>query len=773
MLDGGATEEGMPYLVMERITGTPITAYADENQLSLQARLQLFLQVCEAVQYAHASLIIHRDIKPANILITADGTPRLLDFGLARVLADDSIEPQTTGAFLMTPAYASPEQMAGRAMTTSTDVYSLGAVLYELLTGRPPHLLTGLSPLDAATAICHSEAEFPSRTADNPLVPARQLRGDLDNILQMALRKDPARRYRSIEQFAADLQRHQEGLPVWARADTLPYRAVKFGQRNRWFLAAGVVVFLALAIGIFTSQMAARRERRRFDQVRQLVNRVLFRVHDAIQPLAGSLPARELILQNALEYLNSLSAEAAGDPELLNELSDAYRNLGLLQGTALGPTRGDSRAGMASLRKGMELGRLAVAKQPRNPAFLAGLGATLLELTRFHAHASDFTSARQTAEEAIGILERALALQPGDRTILDRLGQTYTFLGLDVIAQTGDVAAAASLVQKGVYIGEQLVAAEATPRSQDVLAYSYGSLGRLLARAKDTEGSRKAYQRAVDIREQLVSEYPENAEYLRGLLITYGGLADRIAEACTEEQVAGAAAARPIYEKMVTLARKLNVDRKDRTAQVDLGHTLLRMGCVEGNDGNHAKALDLLNEGLAATRPFANLETAPTGLLTLRTILLVQHGRVLLEGNRAAEAIPQLQHALQTLLAVERRAPGVADTWARKLSIYGRLAVARGKLGQKAALDALAAEARVAIQAQPTPRLPTTFMANTATAPLRFAEAYHLLRDERTACLWWQASVEAWSRVASHGEMPPGFQAMQQQAATHAAGCPR
>jgi len=266
LLDGGTTAEGLPFFVMELIEGQPITEFCDQRRLSITARLRLFSQVCAAIQYAHQHLIIHRDIKPANILVTPDGTPKLLDFGIAKILDTDSVtgsSDATLTAFrILTPRYASPEQIKGEAMTTASDVYSLGVVLYELLTGRSP-LRTG-TPQQTADAVCTSEAERPStaiRRTDlasgdgfdvggsTPEKLHKRLRGDLDNIVLMALRKEASRRYASVGHLQEDIRRHLESIPVLARNDTAWYRATKFAGRHKAGVVATAAAMVALLMG--------------------------------------------------------------------------------------------------------------------------------------------------------------------------------------------------------------------------------------------------------------------------------------------------------------------------------------------------------------------------------------------------------------------------------------------------------------------------------------------------------------------------------------------
>src|SRR5262249_40324352 len=257
-LDGGTTDDGLPYFVMEFVDGEPITKYCQAQNLGTNARLQLFRKVCAAVQHAHQNLIVHRDLKPSNILITAGGTPKLLDFGIAKLLnpegAGETTEETASALRLMTPEYASPEQLRGLPITTTTDVYSLGIVLYELLSGQPPFRFPSRSPHEIVRVVLTEEPVRPSsaithtaeaRATDASTVASdsishsregqleklrRGLVGDLDNIVLKALRKDRERRYVSVQEFSEDIRRHLAGLPVTARPDTFTYRAGKFIQ---------------------------------------------------------------------------------------------------------------------------------------------------------------------------------------------------------------------------------------------------------------------------------------------------------------------------------------------------------------------------------------------------------------------------------------------------------------------------------------------------------------------------------------------------------------
>src|SRR5215831_1729227 len=298
LLDGGSTEEGLPYLVMDYVDGAQIDTYCDSHQLSTVEKLRLFCQVCAAVQYAHENMVVHRDLKPSNILITHDGTPKLLDFGISKVLLHpgDGTRITQTLTRRMTPAYASPEQVRGETVTVATDIYSLGVVLYELLTGHRPYKLKQNTPQEVERAICEQEPEKPStaigRNDTKDLqngslilktpemagllkeVPQqklrRHLRGDLDNIVLMALQKDPRRRYASIQELSTDIVRHLRQLPVKARPNTVTYRISKFVRRRKVEVAAFVVVAL---VSLAALDYAAWQQRRAVDRARaQLEN---------------------------------------------------------------------------------------------------------------------------------------------------------------------------------------------------------------------------------------------------------------------------------------------------------------------------------------------------------------------------------------------------------------------------------------------------------------------------------------------------------------------
>ncbi len=341
LFDGGATPDGSPYFVMEFVAGEPITTYCRHRQLLVNDKLKLFRKVCSAVQHAHQKLVVHRDLKPSNILIAEEGEPKLLDFGIAKLLSPDLSQAHTrteTALRLMTPEYASPEQARGQAVATTTDVYSLGVVLYELLTERRPHEFKTYSPAEIERAICDTEIEEPSKVVGRMTGAAtrlsRQLAGDLDNIALMAMRKEPERRYPSVEQFSEDIRRYLAGLPVVARKDTFGYRAGKFVRRHK----AGVAILallIVLVVAMAVQSVRIARERDRANQeaaTAQAVTKSLVAMFEFADPgkaRGNVITARELLDQGAEKVVRELKDQPVVQAKLLDTIGLLYQSIGL------------------------------------------------------------------------------------------------------------------------------------------------------------------------------------------------------------------------------------------------------------------------------------------------------------------------------------------------------------------------------------------------------------------------------------------------------------
>jgi tetratricopeptide (TPR) repeat protein len=360
LLDGGVTAEGDLYLAMEYVDGTPIHRFCDARKLGVEERLKLFIGVCEAVQFAHQNLVVHRDLKPDNIFVAEDGTPRLLDFGTAK-LTSPNLAPQEgdltrQGFQAYTPQYASPEQVLGNPITTASDTYSLGVLLYLLLTGSVPYEIKDLNQAELIRVICQEPPRRPTVAPGSN----HRLDGDLEAILQKALRKEPQERYRTAEQLAADIQDYLNGRPVAARRGTFRYRAEKFIRRNRLMIAAAAVLAVTLAAGVagvLWQSRVANEERRKADarsaDLRELSNSLLSELDEAIKDLPGSTGVQKLLVTRVLEHLDRMATDAQGDRQTQLDLVNAYVRLGNIQGNAYDQNLGDPAGALASLGKAL------------------------------------------------------------------------------------------------------------------------------------------------------------------------------------------------------------------------------------------------------------------------------------------------------------------------------------------------------------------------------------------------------------------------------------
>jgi non-specific serine/threonine protein kinase/serine/threonine-protein kinase len=656
LLDGGQTAEGVPYLVMEYVEGRPIDLFCDESSLSIEERLKLFMRVCAGVQYAHQHLVIHRDIKPGNILVTTEGEPKLVDFGIAKLLDRESSDATATAMPFMTAGYASPEHGRGVPVSTATDIYSLGVVLYELLTGRRPYRLKSDVAHEVAHAICEEEPQRPSATR-------KRLHSDLDNIVLMAMRKEPQRRYATVEQFAEDIRRHLEGLPVKARPDTFGYRTGKFVRRHKLGVTAAVVTTLALLIGIVATVWQARvarleraRAERRFAEVRQLANSFVFEVHDAVANLPGSTSARSLIVQRGLKYLDSLAQDAAGDRALQRELAAAYEKLGAVQYTPSVAHLGDLGGALESHRKAAALREALVAAEPGNPDYRRELLdsywfiATLLGRQGDMAQELDIIRQQLPDRERLAVAER--------NAFVDRynLAATHVYIG-SLLMQMGDVAGALDNQQRALAIREQLLALDPDrARANRALSISYEYLAAAKARAGDTKAALELQQRGLELREALVAADPLNTDLRLMLTESYRYVGDM------NLKLGDLKLARVYYEKQLSSVNQMvTADPADAQVIQNQAVALIKVGDVDAASGRATSALANYREALKLRE---QLSAAAESDLYLRRDLaeaLLKLGEALtLTGDRA-HAAETYDRATRILEALSRQVPANVD----------------------------------------------------------------------------------------------------------------
>ena len=552
LLDGGTTPEGLPYVVMEYVEGVPVDRYCENHRPSIESRLKLFCEICAAVHYAHQNLVVHRDIKPGNILVTAGSVPKLLDFGIAKLL-NPELGPQTQAITrmalrLMTPEYASPEQIRGQPITTASDIYSLGVVLYELLTSRRPYnfqsyevqeierVISLQEPDKPSTAVTRNETNGRGKRETEKL--RRVLAGELDAIVMMALRKEPQRRYGSAEQLADDIRRHLEGRPVRARPDTVAYRAAKFMKRHKLGAAAAALILLTLIGGVIATAWQAQlaraeraRAERRFNDVRKLANSFIFDVHDNIVDLPGSTRARETLVKTALEYLNSLAQEASDDPALQRELALAYLKVGDVQGNPTNANLGDTAGALASYRKGLAIAEGLVTKHPADDQARRSLALIHEKLADLQGWTGDLASAVESARKSLELFKSLAEVDLRNVMARQSLAISHIKLG-DILGNprfpnTGDRTGALAQYRMSLAHWQAMHAADATNiTTRRYLAMAHERIGIMLQEEGSFAEALESYQQTLVTRESLARDHSTNADVRRDLAVSYEKIAD-------------------------------------------------------------------------------------------------------------------------------------------------------------------------------------------------------------------------------------------------------
>ena len=728
LYDGGVAADGRPWFAMELVDGTPIDEHCRKGSLSLAARLRLFMQACAAVQYAHQKLVVHRDLKPDNILVTADGSVKLLDFGIAKVLDDAGTALTATGVRAMTPDYAAPEQVRGEPVSTATDVYALGVILYELVSGRRPYRLEGSSQAELERVICQTPAPRPSTV--EPRLPR-----DVDAICLKALRKEPEGRYAAADQLREDVERFLASQPVLARRGNLRYRAGKFLRRHAALVAASVVAALALAgmAAGYTWRLARERDRVRAqaDKANQIARFLeeLFTGADPERARGQTLTARE-ILEQGRRRIDRQSLDAGVKADLLAVMGNVYASLGLfdeagklfeeavrLQRERASPDEpaaaralrglGDARREQArygeaesSMRAALAIQRRTLGEEhPDLAASLDGLGAierdrgrpreaaalyqealalrqrrggpevadTLSRLALIHVDEGNYEAAAARYREALAMHARLLGDDhPSTASDLHGLG--------DVLRKRGEFAEAERLYRRGLALREKLYGGD-----HPDLANSVNHLGRLLYQIGRLDDAQPLLQRALEMNRRLYGSSHEAVAASLGAL------------AAVKLARGDAAGAGELYRESLGIVRKIHGDRHPYVAAA--------VNSVAGAAwarGDAAEAISGYRESLALHRKLLR----PGHVDVARP--LVGLGTALCEKGRPEEAEPLLREAHEiraaALPASHREVARAKVEWGACLTRLDRHAEAEallvaGHRGLSGARDAASAKA--------------------------------------------------------------------------------
>lgn len=705
LLDGGTTHDGLPYFVMEYVEGTRLTEFVRERQLSIVECVRLFLKICGALQFAHQNLVVHRDLKPGNILITTDGEPKLLDFGIAKLLSpgDEAWEITMPGRERLTPGYASPEQVRGEPVTTVSDVYALGALLYEVLAGRPAHHFGSSQPTqtEILRVVCEEEPIRPSAAASKADI-GRQLCGDLDTIILRAMSKTPQRRYRGAGNLADDLKRYLDGRPVHARRDTAGYRTRKFLVRNKAVVAAAAIILITLLGGIVATAFQARvanverkKAERRFNDVRKIANSLMFELHNVIKDLPGALTARQLVTQHALEYLDSLAQESGNDLSLKSELATAYEKIGLVTF--------DVQQAINSHRKATALNEELAQADPKNAAYRKQLSESYKNLSDVLKIAGNSTQSIEYARKSLAVMQSLATENSSEKEIQIALADRHLSLGLalidagdfkralesdfqamavqqEVVARdpsnkealrdlagingtvsnayedSGDYATALEYSRKSLGATRDMFGSDPTnARSRRDMWAAFFRTGRQLALTGDTTSALQNYTNATQLIESLAAADPQDKGHRRWLALTYLSVGDLFAQLDRLDK------AIENYRKAIAISEELFAADPDRAeTRNDLVRMYEAMGLLFAKNDQPASALEYFSKAESMASASASHDPQ-NGRVQMRFARILSEIAAFYRklGDRRHPADDYRNTSLKTALGLYRRSLGI------------------------------------------------------------------------------------------------------------------
>ncbi len=658
LLDAGTAPDGAPYLVLEYVAGEPVDRYCDAQALNLERRLSIFREICSAVRVAHQKLILHRDIKTANVMVDADGRPKLLDFGIARLLAPETTDGEFTQlGFVrpLTPEWSSPEHLRGEPLSTASDVYSLGVLLFVLLTGSRPHTQGEKLPHQFAAAI--ASARPPDLRAAASRKPpagivANRLKGDIARIVHKALAPDPHDRYATVDAFDADVGRFLAGRPVEAHAQSLLYRFGKLVRRQRVASAVVAVALLGLVAATLISLRQAaiaeqerQRAERRFADVRRIANVVLFDLNDTLADIPGTLSARKLLVENALRYLDDVARDSGREPELLGELAAAYERVAEVQGMPSWPSIGRTGDALASLQRALELRRRAAA-----------------------------------------VIDAPPSARLAEAQVLAKIGS--------VLAARGDLAAALDAERQSEVALAEIPAASRTLEWFLLRAKVGVAAGDSVWELGDIPGSVRDYRAALSVTHEGQASHPESTALLRQAGVI-------------EQRLGDAAAAQSQWpEAHIHMAASLAVDdallqREPDSLELqrDLGTDWSRVGAVAFILGDHRESLAAHEKALDLRTRLALADPDDARAMEDRTESEVHRAQSLMALGRGPEAHAAAQLALRDSSVLARQDPDnvrLQSSLASALALLGRI---EAEVGERESALAHIAEARRILEA--------------------------------------------------------------------------
>jgi serine/threonine protein kinase len=643
LLDSGETP--VPYLAAELPEGAPIKRYC--QGLSLGKSVQLFLRVCEAVQFAHGQLLLHRDLKSSNILVTPAGDPKILNFGVANFFPDahgngdpDSIEPAAgidpTAPFKFTTDYASPEQFRGGRLGVASDVYSLGAILYELLTGQPPHVTTGVGPAETKRLILTVEPVPPSEAV--PPSHRRRLRGDLDYIALKALQKDPARRYSSVESMAADLRGYLLGIPAVGRKAAPIERGGKFLRRNPAVLAGLVVVVVILGMALWRNRLTSEH----FRESRELTGRILRQMGESIVNLPGADQSRELLIRSWQNYLDLLSKQSGSDPGMLSELAGGYGQIAALQAASMG---GATNA-VASYERSERLWQRVVSARPRDVSALRSSAAAAVDHGDFLTRVDRGSEAGSIYSNAVSSAGAALKISPNDPDILALAAGAWVRMA-DRRESDGDAAGAQAALEQTVALSRRAASLKKNDRNLDALAIALLRLGRMETSHDRAAEARPYLEESLGILQGLNQRNPGLVLYLSPDGVAENSLG-MVFDSEQTLSLRDPASAEIHYRRGLELAQATAAaDPHDMEAKVDqvVAYAGLCQTLAEVRPADALSACKLARDMGVATAGISQLP----GMLQYAALAEIGEARANLKLNRASDAAASAESALRRI----------------------------------------------------------------------------------------------------------------------------